>query len=192
MKLVKWALAVAVLAVAAFLPSTAFAQSAIAGVVRDASGAVLPGVTVEASSPVLIEKVRSATTDGTGQYRITQLPPGTYTVTMTLPGFSTVKRENLEVAGAGIITVNGDMRVGGVQETITVTGESPLVDVQSTQRQQIVNDETLKALPATRGYNALVFLVPSVTGGSNQIDLMPAMRIFYSHGGRRHEGRGDG
>ena len=87
------------------------------------------------------------------------------------------------------MTINGEMRVGGVQETITVTGESPIVDVQSTRRQQIVDDETLKALPATRGYNALVFLVPSVTGGSNQIDLMPAMRIFYSHGGRGNEGR---
>ena len=189
MRLVKWTLVTAVLAIVAFLPSTASAQATIAGVVRDASGGVLPGVTVEASSQVLIEKVRTATTDGSGQYRITQLPPGTYTVTMSLTGFSTFKRQNLEVTGAGVLTVNGDMRVGGVQETITVTGESPLVDVQSTQRQQIVTDETLKALPATRGYNALVFLVPSITGGSNQIDLMPAMRIFSSHGGRGNEGR---
>src|SRR5688572_31501360 len=185
----KWVMAVAAVAIALLIPSTASAQATIAGVVRDVSGAVLPGVTVEAASPVLIEKVRSATADGTGQYRITELPPGTYTVTMTLPGFSTVKREALEVTGTGVLTVNGEMRVGGVQETITVTGESPIVDVQSTRRQQIVDDETLKALPATRGYNALVFLVPSVTGGSNQIDLMPAMRIFYSHGGRGNEGR---
>ena len=189
MHLRKWVLAVAAVAIALLIPSTASAQASIAGVVRDASGAVLPGVTVEAASPVLIEKVRSATSDGTGQYRITSLPPGTYSVTMTLPGFSTVKREGLDVSGEGIITVNGEMRVGGVQETITVTGESPLVDVQSTRRQQIVDDETLKSLPATRGYNALVFLVPSITGGSNQIDLMPAMRIFYSHGGRGNEGR---
>jgi len=189
MHLNKWVLAVAAVAIALLIPTAASAQAAIAGVVRDASGAVLPGVTVEAASPVLIEKVRSATTDGTGQYRITSLPPGTYSVTMTLPGFSTVKREMLDVAGEGIITLNGEMRVGGVQETITVTGESPLVDVQSTRRQQVVDDETLKALPATRGYNALVFLVPSITGGSNQIDLMPSMRIFYSHGGRGNEGR---
>jgi len=189
MHLRKWVLAVAAVAIALLIPSTASAQATIAGVVRDASGAVLPGVTVEAASPVLIEKVRSATSDGTGQYRIPSLPPGTYSVTMTLPGFSTVKREMLDVGGEGIITVNGEMRVGGVQETITVTGESPIVDVQSTRRQQIVDDDTLKALPATRGYNALVFLVPSITGGSNQIDLMPAMRIFYSHGGRGNEGR---
>ncbi len=184
---VTWALAI--VAIAALFPSTASAQATIAGVVRDASGAVLPGVTIEAASPVLIEKVRTGTTDGTGQYRITELPPGTYSITMTLPGFSTVKRDAVEVAGAGVQTINGELRVGGVQETITVTGESPIVDVQSTRRQQIVDDETLKALPATRGYNALVFLVPSVTGGSNQIDLMPSMRIFYSHGGRGNEGR---
>jgi hypothetical protein len=183
---VTWALAV--VAIAALFPSTASAQATIAGVVRDASGAVLPGVTVEAASPVLIEKVRTGTTDGTGQYRIAELPPGTYSITMTLPGFSVVKRDAVEVAGAGV-DINGELRVGGVQETITVTGESPIVDVQSTRRQQIVDDETLKALPATRGYNALVFLVPSVTGGSNQIDLMPSMRIFYSHGGRGNEGR---
>src|SRR5512139_2750814 len=112
MHLRKWVLAVAALAIALLIPSTASAQASIAGVVRDASGSVLPGVTVEAASPVLIEKVRSATTDGTGQYRITELPPGTYSVTMTLPGFSTVKREELEVAGAGVITVNAEMRVG--------------------------------------------------------------------------------
>src|SRR5688572_7789030 len=142
----KWVLAVAAVALALLFPSTASAQATIAGVVRDASGAVLPGVTVEAASPVLIEKVRSATTDGTGQYRITELPPGTYSITMTLPGFSVVKRDAVDVAGAGVQTINGELRVGGVEETITVTGESPIVDVQSTRRQQIVDDETLKAL----------------------------------------------
>ena len=173
----------------AMLPAVAHAQTSITGTVRDASGAVLPGVTVEASSPVLIEKVRSAISDGTGQYRLTELPPGKYTITMSLSGFTTVKREDVDVSGVGVITINADMRVGTVQETITVTGETPVVDVQSTRRQQVIDDDTLKALPATRGYNALVFLVPSVTGGSNQIDLMPAMRIFYSHGGRGNEGR---
>lgn len=164
-------------------------QAALAGTVRDTSGAVLPGVTVEASSPVLIEKVRVAVTDGSGQYRLPELPPGTYDVTYTLTGFSVFRRENVQVTGAGVITINVDMRVGAIEETITVTGESPIVDVQSSIRQQVVTDDTLRALPATRGYNALIFLVPSVTGGSNQIDLMPAMRIFYSHGGRGNEGR---
>ena len=171
------------------LPSTVWAQASLAGTIRDASGAVLPGVTVEAASPVLIEKVRSAVSDGTGQYRITELQPGLYTVTFTLPGFSTVQRPDVQVSGVGVITVNADLRVGAIEETITVTGETPIVDVQSARRGQVLTDDVLAALPATRGYNALIFLVPSVTGGSNQIDLMPAMRIFTSHGGRGNEGR---
>ena len=178
----------AVLALMALMPSVAHAQSSITGTIRDASGAVLPGVTVEAASPVLIEKVRSTVTDGTGVYRLAELLPGTYSLTFTLPGFATVKRDGVEITGAGVMTLNADMRVGELQETITVTGETPIVDVQSTRRQQVIDDSTINALPATRGYNALVFLVPSVTGGSNQIDLMPAMRIFYSHGGRGNEG----
>src|SRR5207249_9944727 len=91
-------------------------------------GAVLPGVSVEASSPALIEKTRTVVSDGTGQYRIVDLRPGIYTVTFTLTGFSTVKREGIELIGSFVATVNADMRVGGLAETITVTGESPIVD----------------------------------------------------------------
>ena len=109
--------------------SVAWAQATIAGAVRDSSGALLPGVTVEAASPVLIEKVRTTVTDGSGRYRIEDLRPGTYEVTFTLPGFATVKQEGLIVSGTAVTTVNGDLRVGGVQETITVTGETPIVDV---------------------------------------------------------------
>src|SRR3954468_2727226 len=100
-------------------PASAWAQVSIAGVVTDNSGAVLPGVTVEAASPALIEKVRTATTDGSGRYRIESLQPGTYSVTFTLPGFQTTKRDNLVISGTGVITVDGQLRVGGVQETIT-------------------------------------------------------------------------
>src|SRR5688572_5018590 len=107
------------------LPSAAFAQAAITGVVKDASGAVLPGVTVEAASPVLIEKVRSVATDASGQYRIVDLRPGAYTLTFSLPGFSTVKREGIELSGTFVATVNADLRVGSLEETITVTGETP-------------------------------------------------------------------
>jgi hypothetical protein len=114
----------AALAAIVLIPAIAHAQTSITGTIRDASGAVLPGVTVEAASPVLIEKVRSTISDGSGQYRLTELLPGTYTITMTLPGFTTVKREGVEVSGVGVMTINGDMRVGGVQETITVTGEN--------------------------------------------------------------------
>jgi len=112
--------------------SVAWAQATIAGAVRDSSGAVLPGVTVEAASPVLIEKVRTATTDGTGRFRIEDLRPGTYTVTFSLQGFSTVKSEGVIVSGTAVTTVNSELRVGGVQETITVTSETPVVDVAST------------------------------------------------------------
>ncbi len=177
------------MAVLVLCGASAFAQATLTGTIRDASGAVLPGVTVEAGSPVLIEKVRSAVSDGSGQYRITELPPGVYTVTFSLTGFSVIKREGVELAGAGVTTINADLRVGGIQESITVTGETPIVDVQSTKRQEVIDNDTLKTIPATRGYNALVFLVPSITGSSNQIDLLPSMRIFYSHGGRGNEGR---
>src|SRR5262245_22476549 len=94
------------------LPTVVFAQATIAGVVRDASAAVLPGVTVEASSAALIEKSRNVLTDGTGQYRVTDLPPGTYALTFSLQGFSTVKRDGVVVSGSGVITVNADLRVG--------------------------------------------------------------------------------
>jgi hypothetical protein len=105
----------------ALLPTVAAAQtSGISGTVKDTSGAVLPGVTVEASSPALIEKVRSATTDGSGQYKITTLRPGTYTVTFTLPGFSIVKRENIELTSDFTASINADMKVGAMEETITV------------------------------------------------------------------------
>src|SRR5262245_23922946 len=103
--------------------NVAYAQASIAGVVNDTSGAVLPGVTVEAASPALIERVRSAVTDGAGQYRIVDLRPGTYTVTFTLPGFSTVRREGIELAGSFTATVDVQLNVGGLEETLTVTGE---------------------------------------------------------------------
>src|SRR5918995_3191339 len=106
------------------LPAVAAAQASIAGTVRDTSGAVLPGVTVEAASPVLIEKVRTAVTDGSGLYRIEDLRPGTYSVTFTLPGFTTLRRDEVVVAGSGIPNVTVELRVGGLQETVTVTGET--------------------------------------------------------------------
>src|SRR5438552_2048184 len=120
------------------LPSLAFAQlsPSLAGVVKDASGAVLPGVTVEAASPALIEKVRSVTTDASGQYRVVDLRAGTYTVTFSLTGFSTVKREGVELSGGGTFQINADLKVGAIAETITVTGETPVVDVQNAARQQ--------------------------------------------------------
>ena len=115
-----------ILTVLLVLPASVFAQATLTGTVRDASGGVLPGVTVEASSPVLIEKVRSVISDDTGQYRIVDLRPGTYTVTFALPGFSTVKREGVELSGTFVATINADLKVGALEETITVTGETPV------------------------------------------------------------------
>ena len=171
------------------VPAWAHAQATIAGVVRDTSQAVLPGVTVEAASPALIERVRTAVTDGSGQYRIIDLPPGTYTVTFTLPGFATVVREGISLTGAFTASVDGELRVGTLEETVTVTGETPIVDVQSARRQQVLDGETINAIPSTRAYNAIVQLVPGVTGGTNQVALRPSMLIFHSHGGRGNEGR---
>src|SRR6188472_376141 len=104
-------------AVLLLLPSIALAQASITGNVKDASGAVLPGVTVEAASPVLIEKARSVVSDDAGQYRIVDLRPGVYSVTFSLPGFSTVKRDGIELSGSFVATVNTDLRIGALEET---------------------------------------------------------------------------
>src|ERR1700675_1586578 len=129
------------------LPASAFAQAAIAGAVKDSSGAVLPGVSVEATSPALIEKVRTAVTDGTGQYRIEDLRPGAYTVTFTLQGFSTFRRAGIELSGSFTATINADLKVGTLAETITVTGETPVVDVQSARREVTLNSDAIKSIP---------------------------------------------
>jgi Carboxypeptidase regulatory-like domain len=147
----------------ALFPSIARAQASITGVVKDGSGGVLPGVTVEAASPALIERVRSVVTDGTGQYRIENLRPGTYSVTFTLPGFATSKREGIELTGTFVATVNADMRVGALEETITVSGETPIVDVQSTTRQQVLSQELISALPSGRNAASMAGMLPAVT-----------------------------
>jgi hypothetical protein len=171
-------------------PTLALAQATLAGVVRDASEAVLPGVTVEVSSPVLIEKVRTATTDGTGQYRLTQLPPGTYSMTVTLTGFTTVKREGVEVTGSGVIAINVAMRVGAVAETITVSGETPVVDTQSARRQAVLSNEVINTLPATRTYGALLSAIPGLqVQGNGSAAITPFMAMFTANGGRANEGR---
>jgi Carboxypeptidase regulatory-like domain len=177
------------LTLAVLVPSLAAAQS-IAGVVRDASGAVLPGVTVEAASPALIEKVRTAISDGTGQYRIENLTPGTYKITYSLPGFTTVEREGVQVTTGVTLTLNTDMRVGGVQESITVTGETPVVDVQnSTRVQRVLSDEVLAALPASRGYGNLLTTVSGIqANGTQNGGVNPGMIFFTSRGGRSNEG----
>ena len=180
-----------VLVVILFTAPAAYAQASITGVARDSSGAVLPGVTVEASSPALIEKTRSVVTSGTGQYAIVDLRPGTYTVTFTLPGFNTVRREGIELTGNFVASVSVDMRVGAVEETVTVSGEAPIVDVTSARRQQTLSDDVIAAIPSSRQYFGLTTLVPALNIQGNDIGGAsgPIFSVFQIHGGRRNEGQ---
>src|SRR5665213_2918836 len=167
-------------------------RASVTGVVKDTSGAVLPGVTIEVASPVLIEKTRSAVTDGSGQYRIVDLQAGTYSVTFTLTGFSSVKREGIELSGSFTATINADMKVGSLEETITVSGETPIVDVQSTRRQTTLSGDTVNAIPSARGYAGIMVLMPSVitqSGTSADVQTTPGMVVFGGAGGRSNEGR---
>ncbi len=154
-----------VLAALIFSAPAAYAQGqsgSIAGVVRDSSGAVLPGVTVEAASPALIEKARSVVTDGQGRYNIVDLRPGTYSVAFTLAGFSTVKREGIELTSGFTANVNADLKVGTIEETVTVTGESPIVDTQSTSKVATASREVMDVLPTDRNFVSFAALTPSV------------------------------
>ena len=165
------------------IPGVAFAQASVAGTVKDSSGAVLPGVTVEAASPALIEKSRAAVTDGSGQYRIENLRPGVYSVTFTLAGFATVKREGIELTGSFTAAVNVDMRVGAVAETITVTGETPVVDVQNASRETVLSKDVLNAIPTAGSYNSIVILVPGLFGGQQDVSTGPCNSCtFNAHG----------
>ena len=156
--------------------STVFAQSAISGAVRDTSGAVMPGVSVEAASPVLIENVRSAVTDENGRYTIVNLRPGIYSVTIALEGFNTSRQEGLELPANFTATVNAELRVGALEESVTVTGAAPLVDVQNTQRSVVMNRELMDAVPTARNYSGMAALMPGVrmsntdVGGNQQME----------------------
>jgi hypothetical protein len=145
-----------------FLPLAADAQSAFSGVIRDASGAVLPGVTVEASSPVLIEKARSVVTDGEGRYTIVDLRPGTYKITFTLAGFATLVRDGVDLPGNTTVPINTELKVGSLEESVTVTSQSPLVDVQNAQRTHVLERSVLDALPTTRNMQTVGAPIPGV------------------------------
>ena len=165
--------AAALAAAVVLLPRAAAAQSVIAGSVSDASGALMPGVLVEVSSPALIEKTRAATTDRSGQYRIIDLRPGVYVMTFTLTGFNTVRREGIELPANFTATIDVEMRVGALEESVTVTGESPIVDVQSAVQQQVLSNELLEAVPTGRNIwgvgatlNGVSLSAPDVGGTS--------------------------
>jgi hypothetical protein len=169
------------------LPAASFGQigSAISGVVRDASGGVLPGVTVEAASPVLIEGSRSTVTDTNGQYQITDLRPGDYAATFTLAGFRTVRREGIRLSAAFTATINVDLQVGAIEESITVTGESPLVDVRNSVSQSTMDRETLDTVPSGRDPFSVGQIIPGVTTntpdvGGTQIMQQPTLQVHGS------------
>ncbi len=177
-------------AAACLFSVSAWAQTGvITGSVRDASGAVLPGVTVEAASPALIERVRTVTTDASGGYRLEDLRVGTYSVSFTLPGFSTFKRDGLELSSGFTATINAELKVGSLEETITVTGETPVVDVASAKRQITMQNDVIKSIPTTRNYNSLLVLVPGVSTDRNDVATGPLISIFPIHGGRGSDGR---
>ncbi len=184
--------AVIVVGFIALTSSTAHAQASIAGVVKDVSGAVLPGVTVEAASPALIEKTRSVISDGSGLYRIEDLRPGTYTVTFTLVGFNTTKREGIELTGSFTAAVNIEMKLGSVEETITVSGEAPIVDLQSATPQRVMDSKVLAEIPTGRVFANYAILIPGVgqttspdVGGS----LGANMTDLVAHGSRASDFR---
>ena len=153
-----------VIALALFAPAAAYAQASIAGTVKDTSGAILPGVTVEAASDVLIEKVRTVVTDGNGRFQLVDLRPGAYVVTFGLTGFNTFRRDGITLTGSGTVTVDAELRVGSIEETVTVTSEAPVVDVRSSTRQQVLDSDMIAALPSARSYVTLGRLIPGTVG----------------------------
>jgi hypothetical protein len=173
------------------LPAVVYAQGAITGVVKDASGGVLPGVIVDAASPVLIERIRSVVTDDHGQYRIVDLRPGIYSITFSLVGFSTVVREGVELSGTFVASVNTELRVGALEETITVTGETPIVDVQSAKVQQTMSKETLSAIPSSRNAAGIQSLVPGMSNTTDSGGITGVMSGAAGsiHGGRANDSR---
>lgn len=180
-QLTAFLVAVASLVVA---PAVVYAQSAIVGVVKDDTGAVLPGVTVEASSDVLIEKMKSVTTDGAGQYRIIDLRPGTYMVTFTLAGFQTIRREAIQLPAEFTATINAELKIGELAETITVTGQSPIVDTTTAVHTQVLDRELIDAIPTGRTMQGMGQLIPGINLNSPDTGGARAMQQTYmsTHG----------
>src|SRR5919197_126947 len=145
--------------------------AAIAGTARDSSGGVLPGVTVQVSSPALIEKTRAAVTDSNGEYKIIELRPGTYSVTFALDGFNTLKRDGVELAPNFTATINGELTVGAVQETVTVSGSAPLIDTQNVTQQRTFSKDLLDSVPTAKSMLGIAALMPSVVEPPNAQDV---------------------
>jgi len=171
------------------IPTSAFAQAAVAGSVRDLTGTPLQGVVVEASSPSLIERARTSVTDRTGRYRIEDLRPGTYTVKFTLAGWSPYQRAGVELAGSFTATVDAQLVTGALAETVTVTREIPVVDIHSAKRELTLSGDVVSSIPTVRSYNALLVLIPGVVTNVNDTVTGTATTSFPIYGGRTNEGR---
>src|SRR5688572_4049401 len=171
------------------IPTLAYAQATITGTVRDTSGGVLPGVTVEATSPALAGTARTVVSDNAGIYRIIDLAAGAYCVTAALPGFKTIKQDNVQVGGSATLTIPFQLSVGGLEETITVTGETPVVDVQSVRRETVLDQEVIQSMPGARTVGNLLNATPGLTVDNNGLNATPTMTFFSARGGQTNEGR---
>jgi len=183
------ALALMIFACLVGVPATAFGQAAVAGVVADVTGAALPGVMVEARSPALIEKVRTAVTNGSGQYRIEDLRPGLYTVTFRLAGWSSLVRSDIELTGSFTATVDARLDVAPFADAVTITGQVPPIDVHNSTHETALGGDIFRAIPTVRSYNAVIPLVPGVVTNASDVVTGTATTSFPIHGGRTNEGR---
>src|SRR5436309_1308753 len=184
-------------AVLTLVPSAVRAQSTISGLVTDTTGAVLPGVSVEAASPALIEKTRTGQTDAQGRYSIVDLRPGIYSVTFTLSGFTTVKRDGIEVMSNVNVPLNAELKIGTVEETITVSGQSPVVDVQAASRTEVLSRQLLETLPNSRTYGTAGSIVPGVKltkpdiGGTSAVQQAYIVGRGFTRSEERRVGKED-
>ena len=171
------------------IPTAVFAQASIAGSVSDPFGVPISGVLVEASSPALIEKVRTTVTDDAGRYRIENLLPGTYVVRFALDGWTTYQKEAIELRGSLTATIDAALQIGRVTDMITVRGETPVVDVYGARREVTLSGEIVQSIPTARSYNALLVLIPGVVTNVNDTVMGTSTTSFPIHGGRANEGR---
>jgi len=163
------------LSIIALLPLAGAAQgmsaASVSGVVTDSSGGIVPGVAVEVSSPMLIEKVRATTTNERGEYRVVELRPGTYTVTFTRQGFASFRREGIELTSNFNATVHAELRVGGPEQSITVSGASPLVDAQNVARRTVISKALLDTVPTGKNLLSFYSLTPAAVTPTNAQDV---------------------
>ena len=171
------------------IPTAVLAQAAITGIVLDSSGASVAGVVVEATSPELIEKLRTTTTGENGRYRIENLRPGIYVVRFERAGLAEVRRDGIELTGSFTATIDATLEIGPINDTITVTAEKSPLDVHGAKRELTLSAETIRSIPTARSYNALLVLIPGLVTTTNDTVTGTSTTAFPIHGGRANEGR---